>query len=345
MHMEKRLYFVLVLILGLAGCVVSPLRNGTTTTTTTSGGKLYISTSGSILRFGNALAASGNVGPDVTISGTSSQLNSPKRIFVDTSTDRLFVANQGSSSVLIFSPASTATAGSSPSAVLTSTSNMVAPFDLAIDPNANLLYVLDGANVLVFANESTLSGSVNTPPVRTINFPFNPGGIFLDASANTLFIADPTDDNVDIIQGASAASGSGALLLSGVIGGSTTALSSPDGVALDSNGRVIVSNGSPTPSILIFTSLIVPSGGNTSPAATISGTSTLVGLPGQLFFNSSQNNGELYVVDNQAPGILIFTNINSASGTITSGPTRSIIGSGTLLNANAINGVALDTTR
>lgn len=345
--MQKRLLLILLALFGLTGCgVVSPLRNGTTGNGTTSGGKLYVSTGGSILRFANALSASGNVGPEVTITGTSSQLNSPERLFVDTTTDRLFVANAGASSVLIFSPASTATAGSSPSAVLTSTGNMVRPFDLAIDPNANLLYVADGANVLVFANQSGLSGAVDTAPVRTINFPFNLGGIFLDASANILFIADPNDNNVDIIESASTASGSGALLVNGVIGGTVTALSNPVGVALDGGGRVIVSNGSPTPSILIFPSAVVPSGDSTvGPSATISGSSTLIGLPGHIVFNSSQNNGELYVADNQAPGILIFTNINGASGSITSAPARSIIGSGTLLNADAVNGVALDVTR
>ena len=348
MDMRRSVHLILILILGLSGCVVSPLRNGTTgTTTPSSNGKLYVSTAGSILRYSNALAATGNVAPDVAISGTASQLNAPKRILVDTSTDRLFVANSGGGSVLIFSPASTATAGSSPSAVLTSTGNMTAPFDLAIDPGANLLYVADGDNILVFANESGLSGNVNSPPVRTINFVFAPAGIFLNASTNTMFIADPNDNDVDIMPNASVGSGAGTLLIFGVIGGAATNLSSPQGVVLDSNGNVVVSNNGSTAGIRIFTSLVVSSGGNsdTPPQATISGSSTLVGLPGPMVFNGGANNGELYVVDNQAPGILVFTNVNSLTGNVTSAPTRSIIGSGTQLNANAIDGVALDTTR
>lgn len=347
--MAQRFYliFILVLALGISGCVVSPLINGNNTTTGgTGGGQLYVSTAGSILRYSNALTANGNVAPTVTISGSTSQLNLPKRIFLDANTDRLFVANQGASNVLIFSPASTATAGTTPSAVLASTGNMAAPVDLAIDPNANLLYVADGQNILVFTNESALSGNLNTAPARTINFTFTIGAIFLDTADNTMFIVDAADNQVDIMQSASTASGPGALLINGTIGGGQTGVTTPNGATLDSSGDVIISNGGSSPGILIFPALAVPSGDINAPSATISGSSTLVAAPGQLVFNPNNNSGELYVADSTAPGILIFTNINSnTAGNITSAPARAIVGSGTQLNANAVNGVALDTTR
>jgi hypothetical protein len=347
--MTNRLYLAVILMLGVCGCgVVSPLRNGSGSGSGgggSTGGKLYVSTAGSILRFASALTANGNVAPEVIINGSSSQIKSPKRILLDTSTDRLFVANQGGGSVLIFSPASTATAGSAPSAVLTSTGNMVAPFDIAIDSGANLLYVADGKSILVFANESTLSGNVNTAPLRTMTVPFTMAAIFLDAN-NNLFIADPTDSAVNILQSASTQAGDVTLLLHPVAGTATT-LTTPNGMALDSGGRLIVSNGGSSPAILLFTNLVVPGGADPgpAPAATIGGTSTLVGSPGQMVFNAGANSGELYVADGQAPGILIFTNINSVTGNIASAPARSIVGAGTQLNVNAVNGVALDTTR
>jgi hypothetical protein len=346
--MVKRLYLVLILALGVCGCgVISPLRNGSGGGTGggSTGGQLYVSTAGTILRYGNALSANGNVGPDVTISGSSSQLNSPKRILLDVTGDRLFVANQGGSSVLIFSTASKATAASVPSAVLTSTGNMVSPFDLAIDAGANLLYVADGKSILVFDSESSLSGNVNKAPVRTMTVPFTIGAIFLDAN-NNLFIADPTDSAVNILQGASTQAGDVTLLLQPIAGPATT-LSAPNGVALDGGGRLIVSNDGSTAGILIFTNLVVPAGADPGPApvATISGSSTKVSSPGQMVFNSGANGGELYVADAQAPGILIFTSITSASGSLTSAPTRSIVGSSTQLVTNAVNGIALDTTR
>jgi hypothetical protein len=344
--MAKRLYVVLFALCAICGCgVISPLRTSTPTPTPTSGGKLYVSTNSSILRFGNALTANTNVGPEVTINGSTSQLNTPQRILLDVSTDRLFVANKGAGSVLIFSPASQATATSTPSAVLTSTGNMTAPVDLAIDRNNNLLYVADGSNILVFTQESGFSGNVNATPSRSITVNFTIAAIFLDAPNNNLFIVDQADNSVGILQNASTQAGQVQLLLAQITGSATT-LNSPNGVVLDGNGRIIVNNRGSSPGILIFTGSGLSVGGNNiSPLATISGASTRIGVPQQMVFNSGANNGELYVADSQAPGILIFTNVTQASGNISSAPARAISGTGTGLNANAINGVALDTTR
>src|SRR6516165_6495384 len=104
--MVRRFSIATFLILLLTcGCVVSP-RRGTASTGGNAGGKLYVATAGSILRFGSALTASGNVAPEATISGSATQISSPQRILIDTVNDRLFVANQGGASVLIFASAS-----------------------------------------------------------------------------------------------------------------------------------------------------------------------------------------------------------------------------------------------
>jgi hypothetical protein len=333
-------------VLLVSGCV-SPFRGpgGSGSIGTTSTGKLYVSTASSILRFGSALTANGNVAPEATITGASTLLSSPQRIQIDISTNRLFVANQGGASVLIFSNASTMTGNAAPIAVLTSTGNIVSPVDVAIDTTNNLLYVADGQNILVFSGESTLSGAINTPPVRAINFTFAVGAISLDAATNTLFIADPADNAVDILPGASAANGTGALLVS-PIAGSATLLSVPNGMALDGGGRLIVSNAGSPASINIFPAVIIPSGGDFAPSADITGTATRLAAPGEMAFNSSAgSSGELYVADSLTPGVLIYLNIGAATGTINLVPTRAIVGSGTGLNANAVNGLALDATR
>jgi hypothetical protein len=338
--------FATLAVLVVSGCV-SPFRgpggSGSTGGSTT--GKLYVSTPSSILRFGSALTANGNVAPEATVTGAATQLSSPRRIQIDTTTDRLFVANQGGASVLIFSNASTMTGSAAPTAVLTSTGNIVSPVDVAIDTTNNLLYVADGQNILVFSGQSTLSGTINTPPVRAINFTFSVGAIFLDAASNTLFIADPADNAVDILPGASAANGTGALLVS-PIAGSSTLLGNPNGITLDGGGRVIVSNAAAPASLTIFPAAIVPSGGNFPPSAQITGAATKLTLPGELAFNGSAgSSGELYVADTQTPGVLIYLNIGAATGTLNLVPTRAIVGSGTGLNANAVNGLALDPTR
>lgn len=336
---------VATLALLLATGCVSPLVVPGNSGNTTTGGKLYVSTPTSILRFGNALSANGNVAPEATIAGAATELSSPARIQIDTTTDRLFVANRGGASVLIFSTASTMSGSPAPAAVLTSTGNIVSPVDVAIDTTNNLLYVADGQNILVFSGEAALAGTVNTPPVSIVTFTFSIGAIFLDEDSNTLFIADPADNAVDILPGASTATGAGALLVS-PIAGSSTLLATPNGMALDSGGRLIVSNITAPASLTIFPAAIIPSGGNTQPAAVITGSATLFGTPGEMAFNGSAGTtGELYVADSTAPGILIYLNIGAASTTINLIPNRTILGSATNLNANAVNGMALDTTR
>jgi hypothetical protein len=326
------------------GCVVSP-RRGAVSTGGTSGGKLYVATAGSILRFGTALTANGNVAPEATISGSATQVSSPRRILIDAVNDRLFVANQGGGSVLIFGSASKTANNVVPSAVLTSTGNMVAPFDLAIDPSANLLYVADGSTILVFGGESSLVGNINTPPLRTITFTFTIGGIFLDATNNRMFIVDPADNAIQILPSASTAQGPGSIVVSPIVGADTS-LNRPNGVLVDNAGRTIVSNlGATSASINIYPSSAAPAGGDIPPIASLSGSNTLLAGPGHMAFNSNAGSGELYVADTLTAAILIYQNVGNFTLGTNLAPTRTISGAGTNLNANAVNGVALDTTR
>jgi len=342
--MVRRFLGMLIVSALFAGCVISPRRGGTGSGGSGSAaGKLYVATAGTILRFGGALMASGNVAPEATISGSQTQLSSPQRILLDAATDRLLVANQGGGSILIFSNASTASGNSiAPSAVLTSTGTMTAPVDLAIDAGANLLYVADGQNILVFTGESSLSGNVNTSPARTINFTFTIGAILLDAANNRLLIADPTDNAVQILPNAGSASGSGTLLVTPITG-SSTLLQHPNGLVLNGSGQLIVSNLS-GPSITIYPAAAIPGGGDVPPVASLTGTNTKLSGPGQLAFNANGgSSGELYVADSAAASLFTYLNVGSFTLNDNLGPTRTVSGSGTNLNTNTINGMALDT--
>jgi hypothetical protein len=342
--MVRRFLGMLIVSALFAGCVISPRRGGTVNGGGSAAGKLYVATAGTILRFGNAFTANTSVAPEATISGSQTQLSSPQRILLDATNDRLLVANQSGGSILIFLKASTASGNIGPNAVLTSTGNMTAPVDLAIDAGANLLYVADGQNILVFSGEATLSGNVNANPARTINFTFTIGAILLDAANNRLFIADPADNAVQILPNASSASGSGTLLVTPITG-SNTLLQHPNGFTFDGGGRLIVSNLS-GPSITIYPAAALSSGGNVAPVANLTGSSTKLSGPGQLAFNANAgSSGELYVAD--SPAASLFTYLNTGGLTINDNiaPTRTISGSGTNLNTNAINGMALDTSR
>jgi hypothetical protein len=217
--------------------------------------------------------------------------------------------------------------------------------DVAIDSTNNLLYVADGKNILVFSGQSTFSGNINTPPVRTVNFTFTVGSIFLDAANNRLFIADPADNAVDILPGASTASGNGAILVTPIAGSATT-LATPNGMVLDGGGRLIVSNSTSPVALTIFAAAVLASGGNFAPSSTLTGSSTKLASPGQIAFNGNAGtSGDLYVADTLSPGILIYQNIGGATGTLNLVPGRTISGSGTNLASNSVDGLALDTTR
>jgi hypothetical protein len=103
-----------------------------------------------------------------------------------------------------------------------------------------------------------------------------------------------------------------------------------------------VSN-SNAPTSLTFYANAATATGNVAPAANVTGVATLLQSPGQVFFNSSVTTGELYVVDSLAGSLLIFSNVTTANGNVA--PARNISGASTGLAANAVNGVALDTTR
>src|SRR5437879_2713802 len=111
-------------LLLMAGCVISPRRTlgggGGTPTPTPSPtptptpnpaatGKLYVSNGGSssILRFDNAFTANGNATPAATIGGANTTLRSPAFITLDAAADRLYIANRGDLSVVVYDNVST----------------------------------------------------------------------------------------------------------------------------------------------------------------------------------------------------------------------------------------------
>lgn len=336
----RRIYaFLLLTLCWVMGCQISP-RRGTATTGGgggSTGGQLYVATPNGILHFNNAESSNGNVAPIGTI--TATQISSPQHLFLDIPNDRLYVANQGGSSVLVFDNASTLTGATTPTRVIAgNATTLVAPIDVAFDPVGNLLYVADGTFIKVFSAATTVNG--NTPPVRNINMGISVGGIFLDSTNDQLYVTDPADQAVDRLDGASTQDVVG--IVGGAIAGPDTALSQPRGVVLDVSGRLIVSNSANPASITFYSSASVATG-DVIPVINITGGNTHLQAPGQIALNRTLLNGELYVVEPLGASILIFPNIAATNGNVT--PARSINGANTGMVANAINGVAIDPTR
>lgn len=303
------------------------------------GGQLYVSTSNSILHFGGAQSSSGNVAPAGVISGANTLLSAPQHLFIDTAADRLYVANQGGSSVLVFDRVSTLAGNVGPTRVISGAATLLAaPVDVAVDSVNNLLYVADGISVLVFAGASTVNG--NAPPVRNITTGITPGSLFVDAVNNQLYISDPGNNLVDRFNGIS--SQNGTAVVGGFISGPDTRLAQPRGLALDASGRLIVGNSGTPASITSYPNASTATG-DVAPTTEITGSSTLLQFPGQIALNPNSPGGELFVLDTLRGSVLVFTNMASATGDVA--PARIINGTATGIIPNAAHGLAMDPTR
>ena len=335
-----------VLVLFLAGCVISPRRTPITGGGGGGGGatgKLYVTNdaANSILRFDSAFTATGNVTPGAVISGASTQLSNPQYITLDASSNRLFVANANGSSILIFDSVSTVSGNAAPTRVIRS-SSLATPTDVALDKGRDLLYVADTNSVLVFASASTANGT--TVPVRTIQPGFTPGALFIDAANDRLFAADPVSNSINIFDGASTLNG--LVLVTRRLVGSNTQLAQPFGLEIDTAGRLVVANFAP-PSITIYANAATTNG-NIAPVTTISGRNTTLAGPTQITLNTVPSGGELFVADPFGGDVSVFGTIGTLTGNQNIAPKRSITGPNTTLTGTSsatARGVAIDTTR
>ena len=351
------------------GCVISPRRTlggggGTPTPTPTptgsptptpgATGKLYAmdTNANTLLRFNNASTTNGSPTPAATISGLNTTLNSPNYIFLDPAADRLYVADQGDFSIVIFDNISTqtGTVNLTPTRIIAGgNTTLVSPADLFFDRIRNELYVLDDPDILVFNVASLSTGPNNIAPTRTLTTSSisNVGmaAIFVDVASDRLFLAN-LDGAIDIFDNASALP-TGAITPSRSIAGANTQLGNPDGIQLDGQGRLVVSNFgsvSAPPSITIYPSSAITAGGNVAPVTQISGSNTGFSTPMQIVVDTL-GTGTLYLADSNAAKIAVYANLNTATGNINLAPNRSISGVSAGFTAGGPVGVAVDNTR
>lgn len=333
-------------IAAMSGCVISPRRvvGGSPTPTPTPGvaGKLYVANQNgnSILRFDNALSASGNITPAATITGAGTGLSGPQFITIDTAADRLFVANTNGRSVLIFDSISTRNANVAPARTIGGSNTLLlAPLDVALDKGRDILYVADGSEVLVFSPASTVSG--NAPPARDITVTgFNVAGMLLDGTNDRLYLSDGANSAINIYDSVSTLNGS-VPVASRRINGASTNLAGPSGMTLDSLGNLVVANQG-NGSITVYAGAATAKG-DIAPIARIIGTSTTLLAPAQIIRNPASSANEVYVADTSAGEVAVFSGVNSLNGNVA--PVRRISGSATTLTGANVRGVALDTTR
>ncbi len=146
--------------------------------------RLYVSnggnSAGSILVFNNARTASGNIAPNRIISGPSTTLTGPRKMWLDSEADQLYVAGANGKSVNVYNNASTINGDVAPSRkIMGAGTGFVWPSGIWLDKTTNRLYVADpfvGA-VLVFNSAGTADGNVT--PIKEIPFA-GAQGVWLD---------------------------------------------------------------------------------------------------------------------------------------------------------------------
>ena len=346
------------------GCVISPRRTlggggGTPTPTPTATptpnpaatGKLYVSnnTTNSILRFDNALTANANVTPAATIVGAGTTLNFPGSITLDAANDRLYIADTGDISVLIYDNISTKNGPAVPSRIIAGASTtLTGPSDVAFDRVRNLLYVADDTNIIVFSSASIATGG-NVAPARVLTTTFGLGvsAIFLDSNNDRLYAVDTSGNAIDVYDNVSTLP-AGQITANRTIQGAATQLGNPVGVQVDGLGRLVVcnaGNAQATPAVPVSITIYANAAGasaNQAPVAQIAGNRTSLSAPSQTVVDPSGTE-TLYIADPGAASVIVFAGFNTANGNIL--PTRSITGSNTGLVVNGPVGVALDNTR
>lgn len=134
-----------------------------------------------IFVYDNANTRGGTIVPDRIISGEFTQIQTPRNntIFVDPSTDKIYVGSHDNHAVLVFANASTLNGNVTPEQIITY-EGMLDPYGLFV--KANRLYVADGGNNKVFIFDASANG--HTIPIATIEST-SVGASFYDLYVNT----------------------------------------------------------------------------------------------------------------------------------------------------------------
>ncbi len=238
---------------------------------------------GDVLTFG--ATASGDAVPQSSIGGSNTTLSSPLGLALQ-SGGTTYVANQGSSSVLIFSSSGNV----APSQTITDSNPGVALYGLTFDRSATYaLYVSSKTTreIDMYGKTGALQGSI-AGSITTLAAPT----AMVSDNLGTLYVVDGA-----AIKMFSNAARGGNNAPAAVIAGSSTTLNAPDAISLDSHGDILVADGA---AVKIFTP---GSSGNVAPAVVITGPDTGLQQAGGIDVDGG---GGIWVADSRANAIYRF---------------------------------------
>jgi len=256
-------------------------------------------------------------------------------IAVTPATPAIFVTNSGSNAVTAYPPSS---AGDAAPIVAFGDLYGLNPYAVAVDSNENIYVTSLDGSMRVYA--TCANGSVT--PTATIKGPntelSEPEGIALDTSGRNIYVANTTGGP----------SGLGSITIypvlsngdatpSATIEGVNTGLNNPQGITLDSGGRIYVTNHD---SVTIYPSLGSSTGSlNLTPIATITGTNTGLAFPDGIAVDSA---GSIYVA-NFSGGVTVYPAAAVTGGGGDVMPIATITGLHTGIDGAA--GIVLDSIR
>ena len=301
--------------------------------------------------------SSGDAAPLATITGDNTDLNAPTGIALD-STGNIYVTNGSGNSVTVFAPlaSSSGTLNEAPIAIISGTSTDLGdPQGIALDSN-DKIYVADGLAPKIFVYPALGgSGWVSGPPATYTVAPAaiiagtttdlaNPIGVGLDSN-NKIYVADVDTQSVYVFPALGSSSGTLDEAPTYTIRGSSTALSRPQGVALDSSRNIYVAS-QDTSSVTVYSPVGSTTGTlNEAPSSAISAamTTDLI-YPQGVALDSSGNiyvAGETYAANYAVstqfpPAVYIY----AAGSNGNEAPTASISGLSTELSDP--QGITLD---
>lgn len=207
---------------------------------------LYVANTGqnAILIYENAAVLEPPVGSAAAtrvLSGPQTGLQRPNAVAYDAARQRIYVSNEGNSSILVFqagcSGATLLNGDIAPCNVILGASTLLAsPGALALDPGRDILYISNRGTgaILIYENASQASTQGDLPPTRTIPLSGSPAGIFIDSVNDRLYaIQGPGEGQAAILVYENASTRSGQASADRILTGPNTLLGSPAGIDVD----------------------------------------------------------------------------------------------------------------
>jgi len=319
---------------------------GTSTSTTppiVQAKNIYVTQTGSVEVF--PIATNGNVAPTTTITDATNAFGDAHRTAFDSS-GKLYVVDAGSvagsESIVVFS--ANATGAATPTATITGTATGLHHSNgIALDAQGRI-YVTNIDNsqippvssVTIYAAGATGNATPTTTITGSNTQLDDPNGITLDSNGKIYVANEGTTINATGSVTVYPAGSTGNATPSAVITGATSAMNSPHAVALDSSGKIYVTNA--PASVNIYAAGTT---GNVAPSTTISGANTGLSNPNGITVDPE---GNIYVVSNTFGGTDVgFILVFPASATGNVAPSATITGATTGLDAGntVVHGISV----